>query len=117
PCLHHLLRWLLLRPFAERHGTYTVILDKDGALCERADFELRGEPGNPCKHIIAARLWRDRQARGVEQNKSNVEPSPEPKRNTENSLILLRARCRIKGFSTKIGVPLNYATHSNSQSG
>ena len=69
-------------PSQSGHGAYTVILDKDGVLCDCPDFDLRGEPGNPCKHIIAARLWRDRQARGVEQDKSNVEPSPKPKRKT-----------------------------------
>jgi len=63
-------------------GTYTVILDEDGELCDCQDFELRGEPGKPCKHIMAARLWRDRQARGIEQDKTNCEPSPKVKRPT-----------------------------------
>jgi transposase len=60
-------------------GTYTVILDKSGALCDCDDWELRGEP---CKHIMAARLWRDRQARGVGQDTENIDPSPKPKRKT-----------------------------------
>src|SRR5262249_22039105 len=46
------------------------------------DFELRGRPGKPCKHIMTARLWRDRQSRGVEQDKENREPSTKSKRKT-----------------------------------
>jgi transposase len=69
-------------PSQSGSGTYTVILDERESLCECDDFVLRSEPGKPCKHIIAARLWRDRQARGVEQDKPNQEPSPKPKRKT-----------------------------------
>jgi transposase len=69
-------------PSQSGHGSYTVILDDRDALCDCPDFELRGEPGKPCKHIMAARLWRDRQARGVEQDRTNVEPSPKVKRKT-----------------------------------
>lgn len=69
-------------PSQSGHGTYTVILDERESLCDCPDFDLRGEPGKPCKHIMAARLWRDRQARGVEQDRANREPSPKPKRKT-----------------------------------
>lgn len=69
-------------PSQSNGGTYTVILDTRESLCDCQDFELRGEPGAPCKHIMAARLWRDRQARGIEQDKANVEPSAKPKRKT-----------------------------------
>jgi hypothetical protein len=37
------------------------------------DFELRDKD---CKHIMAVKLYADRQARGVEQDTTNVEPSP-----------------------------------------
>jgi transposase len=63
-------------------GSYTVILGERDALCDCPDFELRGEPGRPCKHIVAARLWRDRKARGVEQDKTDRAPSPKVKRPT-----------------------------------
>ena len=69
-------------PSQSNGGTYTVILDVRESLCDCPDFELRGEPGTPCKHIMAARLWRDRQAHGVEQDTENVEPSAKPKRKT-----------------------------------
>jgi Transposase DDE domain/SWIM zinc finger len=69
-------------PSQSGNGTYTVILDERDALCDCPDFELRGQAGKPCKHIMAARLWRDRQARGVGQDKANVEPSPKAKRKT-----------------------------------
>jgi hypothetical protein len=57
-------------PSQSGNGTYTVILGEDGAPCDCPDFELRGGTRKPCKHIMAARLWRDRQARGVEQDKA-----------------------------------------------
>jgi transposase len=69
-------------PSQSNGGAYTVILDERESLCDCPDFELRGEPGAPCKHVMAARLWRDRQDRGVEQDTENVEPSPKPKRKT-----------------------------------
>jgi hypothetical protein len=69
-------------PSMSGNGSYTVILDEREALCACPDFELRGESGKPCKHIMAARLWRDRQTRGVEQDKENVQPSPQVKRKT-----------------------------------
>jgi transposase len=69
-------------PSQSNSGRYTVILDNREALCDCPDFELRGEPGKPCKHIIAARLWRDRQSRGVGQNGGNVQPSAKAKRET-----------------------------------
>lgn len=68
-------------PSQSTGGTYTVILDERDAVCDCPDFELRGETGKPCKHIMAARLWRDRQARGAEQDTS-VEPAPKVKRPT-----------------------------------
>jgi transposase len=69
-------------PSQSTGGTYTVILDERESLCDCPDFELRGEPGKPCKHIMAARLFRDRQARGVEQDTTNRQPSPKVKRPT-----------------------------------
>ena len=48
---------------------YTVILDERDAACDSPDFELRGEVGKPCKHIMAARLWRSRQERGTAQDR------------------------------------------------
>jgi len=69
-------------PSQSGNGVYTVILGERDSLCECPDFELRGEAGKPCKHIMAARLWRDRQARGVEQDRSNTEPSPKLPRPT-----------------------------------
>lgn len=69
-------------PSQSGNGQYTVILDDRESLCDCPDFELRGEPGKPCKHIMACRLFRDREARGVEQDTANVQPSPKPKRKT-----------------------------------
>jgi hypothetical protein len=69
-------------PSQSGSGHYTVILDERESLCDCPDFELRGQPGNPCKHILAARLCRDRQARGVEQDTTNQEPSPRLPRKT-----------------------------------
>jgi transposase len=70
-------------PSQSGKGSYTVILEgEDGALCDCPDFELRGGTGKPCKHIMACRLFRDRQARGVEQGTAKVGPSPKPKRPT-----------------------------------
>jgi transposase len=70
-------------PSQSGSGSYTVILEgEDGALCDCPDFELRGKPGKPCKHVLAARLFRDRQARGVQQDTASVQPSPKPKRKT-----------------------------------
>lgn len=69
-------------PSQSSGGTYTVILDERDAVCDCPDFELRGQPGKPCKHIMAVRLWRDRQARGAEQETENLEPSPKVKRKT-----------------------------------
>jgi transposase len=68
-------------PSQSGNGSYTVILDDSGALCECPDFELRGQPGKPCKHIMAARLFRDREARGVQQVQSIV-PTPAIPRKT-----------------------------------
>jgi transposase len=69
-------------PSQSGNGRYTVILDERESLCDCPDYELRGGPGRPCKHILACRLLRDREARGVEQDRTNVEPSPRPKRKT-----------------------------------
>jgi hypothetical protein len=66
-------------PSQSGNGTYTVILDDRESLCDCPDFELRGKP---CKHILAARLFRDRQERGVEQDLANEEPSPRLPRKT-----------------------------------
>src|SRR5262245_7486604 len=62
-------------------GAYTVILDERDAACDCPDFELRGGVGKPCKHILAARLWRDRQARGTRQATLPL-PTPKAKRPT-----------------------------------
>ncbi len=69
-------------PSQSGRGQYAVILDEREALCECPDFELRGGAGKPCKHIIAARLWRDRQARGAEQDRTDTDPAPKVKRPT-----------------------------------
>jgi transposase len=69
-------------PSQSGNGSYTVILDESGALCDCPDFELRGQPGKPCKHIMACRLYRDRQARGAEQDTENIRPSAKVPRKT-----------------------------------
>ena len=69
-------------PSQSGNGTYTVLLDATGALCDCPDFELRGGPGKPCKHIMAARLFRDREARGAVLRSDSVEPSPKAPRKT-----------------------------------
>lgn len=46
----HLGRWLV--PSQGSGKVYSVSLSPPACSCE--DFELRGEP---CKHVIAARLW------------------------------------------------------------
>src|SRR5581483_3771296 len=66
-------------PSQSGNGTYTVILDDSGALCDCPDFELRGRG---CKHILAVKLYARRQARGVEQNRTDTDPAPKPKRKT-----------------------------------
>jgi SWIM zinc finger len=66
-------------PSQSGNGTYTVILDGTGSLCDCPDFELRGRP---CKHILGVKLYVDRQARGVEQNTTNLDPSPKLPRKT-----------------------------------
>jgi hypothetical protein len=60
--------------------TYMVILSARDAACECPDFELRGGPGAPCKHIMAARLWRDRQARGVAQSTCTLPSADLPRK-------------------------------------
>jgi transposase len=69
-------------PSQSGNGHYMVILGEQESLCDCPDFEVRGKPGNPCKHILAARLFRDRQARGIEQDQTNQEPSPPLPRKT-----------------------------------
>jgi transposase len=69
-------------PSQSGNGSYTVILDDGYAVCDCPDFELRGDVGKPCKHIMASRLWRDRQARGVEQEPTDHKPSKKVKRPT-----------------------------------
>src|SRR5689334_731645 len=66
-------------PSQSGNGQYTVILGDDGALCDCPDFELRNKD---CKHILAVKLFKQRQERGVEQDTENVQPSPKPKRKT-----------------------------------
>jgi transposase len=71
-------------PSQSGNGSYTVILDESGALCDCPDFELRGDPNNPkkvCKHVLAARLFRDREEEGIKQTKSIV-PTPKLPRKT-----------------------------------
>ncbi|HJT77004.1 MAG TPA: transposase [Gemmataceae bacterium] len=63
-------------------GRYTVIVEDGAALCDCPDFELRGEPGKLCKHIMAVRLLIAREKRGVEQDRENREPAPKVKRKT-----------------------------------
>ncbi len=70
-----------LVPSQSRGGCYTVLLDERDAACDCTDFELRGEAGKPCKHIMAARLWRDRQARGTAQD-TDTRPAPKVQRPT-----------------------------------
>ena len=60
-------------PSQSGNGSYTVILDENDAACDYPDFELRGKP---CKHILGVRLYVQRQARGVEQDKTNCMPAP-----------------------------------------
>src|SRR5436190_17168035 len=61
------------------NGTYTVILDERDAVCDCPDFELRGKA---CKHIMAVRLYVQRQGRGVEQDAENIEPATKLPRKT-----------------------------------
>ncbi len=70
-----------LVPSQQGGKVYTVILDERDAACDCADFELRGEAGRPCKHIMAARLWRDRQNRGTAQD-TDTTPAPKVHRPT-----------------------------------
>jgi transposase len=69
-------------PSQSGNGWYTVIVEEYGAICDCPDFELRGEPGQPCKHIMAVRLLIAREKRGVEQDRENCEPAPKAKRKT-----------------------------------
>jgi hypothetical protein len=69
-------------PSQSGNGSYTVLLDERDAVCECPDFELRGAPSKLCKHIMAVRLFRDREARGVPQDTANVQPSPKLPRKT-----------------------------------
>lgn len=66
-------------PSQSGRGSYTVILDDRDAACDCPDFELRGKA---CKHIMAAKLFATRQARGVGQDTEDQEPSPKVKRKT-----------------------------------
>jgi len=66
-------------PSQSGNGTYTVILDDRDAVCDCPDFELRGKP---CKHVMGVRLYVQRQARGIEQDTTNREPSPKLPRKT-----------------------------------
>src|SRR5947209_18039644 len=69
-------------PSQSGNGSYTVVLDERDAACECPDFELRGGSSKPCKHIMAVRLFRDRQASGIEQDTANVQPSAKLPRKT-----------------------------------
>jgi transposase len=66
-------------PSQSGNGIYTVLLEGTDSLCDCPDFELRGKP---CKHILGVKLYVDRQARGVEQDTTNLEPSPKLPRKT-----------------------------------
>src|SRR5262249_39602538 len=66
-------------PSQSGNGSYTVLLDEHGALCDCPDFELRGKD---CKHIMAVKLFAKRRERGVEQDTTNVQPSAKAKRKT-----------------------------------
>jgi transposase len=71
-------------PSQSGNGSYTVILDDSGALCDCPDFELRGRHDNPkkvCKHVMAVRLFREREEQGVERSRSIV-PTPALPRKT-----------------------------------
>jgi hypothetical protein len=68
-----------LIPSQSHGGTYTVLLDGSTAVCECPDYELREED---CKHILAARLWRQRQDDGIGQNPADNTPAPKAKRPT-----------------------------------
>jgi Transposase DDE domain/SWIM zinc finger len=60
-----------LVPSASRGGCYCVDLDGTAARCTCPDYDLRAKD---CKHILAARLWRD--AGG--QNVPTADPDPPP---------------------------------------
>ncbi len=65
-------------PSQSGNGSYTVVLDREFSTCDCPDFELRSKP---CKHLLAVRLYVQKQNRGTEQSDS-VEPSPKQKRQT-----------------------------------
>jgi transposase len=60
-------------------SAHTVIVDDNDAACDCDDFELRGKP---CKHIMAVRLVRSRERRGVQITDPGTAPSPKVKRTT-----------------------------------
>jgi hypothetical protein len=66
-------------PSQSHGGWYKVLLEGREALCECPDFELRDAP---CKHIMAARRFVSREARGAEQDLSDVTPAAKVKRPT-----------------------------------
>jgi Transposase DDE domain/SWIM zinc finger len=66
-------------PSQSSGGRYTVLLEDADAACDCADFDLRGKP---CKHILAARIWAERQRVGAGQGTVNALPAPKAKRKT-----------------------------------
>jgi transposase len=66
-------------PSQSGHGSYTVILGDNDAVCDCPDFGLRGKP---CKHIMAVRLYARRQERGAGQDRENFEPAAKVARQT-----------------------------------
>jgi hypothetical protein len=65
-------------PSQSGNGSYSVIVDGDEALCECADFGLRGKD---CKHVLAVRLVKWRKAHG-EKKDASTESAPKVKRPT-----------------------------------
>src|SRR5436305_4384400 len=57
-------------PSQSGNGSYTVILDERDAACDCPDFELRGKA---CKHVMAVRLFANRERRGVKQDDADQE--------------------------------------------
>lgn len=66
-------------PSQSSNRKYTIIVDEQDAVCDCPHFELHGEP---CKHIMAVRLYAERQASGSEQSTDCVHPSPKVPRPT-----------------------------------
>src|SRR5436305_771914 len=60
--------------------TYRVTLDGLFPACTCDDFELTGQPGQPCKHMLAARIFRAQQESGAPAPVD--QPGPAAKRPT-----------------------------------